>query len=402
MAIVDDRTKERTLLLMRFYWLEDIYNIGKELNISSFDIYRNYWDIGYDEGYKQAALEIAQALSDQDLLQLVRNKPPRYKLQMGGFQGAHYTSSEAGELKLESSWGTVRENTKRALEKWKDRAYGVLKAIINRGGRSAYFDLIDATEKVLGYEVVPSFLLPSLAPLKLVFKTGSNKYPDWTMPPEIITVVQEELKKYEGSLRPKRAVRPRAEEDASAQVIHSERVVRDLVTKIVETRRNIDLLFFSHSKTKARLFKQNEMAVLDISKLCGNEEDFNNRVLSLTSLIGEIESDAVKSELKAQPRGLTGSISVIETWLNEIWPEYDTRLIGNLRMIQILRSKKYPIHVDTSEFVKALEYFGSAFPVTDWQGLWETVLHVYLESLKGLEEILRHRYDLSPQKGVQL
>lgn len=51
-------------------------------------------------------------------------------------------------------------------------------------------------EKVLGYEYVPSYLLPRFGPLKLVFKTGSNKYPDWTMPPEIIPAVREELVTY--------------------------------------------------------------------------------------------------------------------------------------------------------------------------------------------------------------
>lgn len=389
MTNVDDRTKERALLLMRFYWLEDIYNLGKSLNILYFDQFKRYWDIDYDKGYKEAALQIAKVLSDDELLRVTRQKPPSYRLvELGGFQGNHYSSTENGEVTLESSWDSVRNNTRTALEKWKDRAYGVLKAIINKGGRSAYFDLIDAIERVLGHEFVPSYLLPRLGPLKLVFKTGSNKYPDWTMPPEIIPVVREELLKYESTPKAARPARAPIERDASAQVIHSERIVKDIVIRIVQTRRNINLLYSSYSETKTNLFKQNEMAIFDISRLCANEDDFNNRVLSLSNLVGEIESDAVKSQIKAEHGDLSGSISIIEASLNELQPDYDTRIIKNLRMIQRLRSKKYPIHVDTPEFVEALQYFGFSFPVTDWQALWEAALGAYLQALEGLERVL--------------
>jgi hypothetical protein len=37
---------------------------------------------------------------------------------------------------------------------------------------------------------------------KLIFKTGSNKYPNWTMPPEIIPIVETELAAYEKSRKP--------------------------------------------------------------------------------------------------------------------------------------------------------------------------------------------------------
>lgn len=200
MKNVDNKTKERAWLLMRFYWLEELYNLGKSLNIAYFEQFKRYWDIDYDEGYKEAALEIAKVVSDDQLRSIAKQKPPGYRLvELGGFQGNYYSCTEDGDLKLESSWDSVRKNTRLAIEKWKDRAYGVLKAIINKGGRTAYFDLIDAIEKALGYEFVPSYLLPRLGPLKLVFKTGSNKYPDWTMPPEIIPVVEEELLRYESA-----------------------------------------------------------------------------------------------------------------------------------------------------------------------------------------------------------
>ncbi|MBA7597236.1 hypothetical protein ES703_04237 [subsurface metagenome] len=390
MTNIDDKTKERALLLMRFYWLEELYNLGKSLNIPYFGQFKAYWEIDYNEGYREAALEIAKVLSDDQLLQIVEGKPPGYGLvELGGFQGNYYSSAVDGKLELKSSWDSVRKNTRSALGKWKDRVYGVLKAIINKGGRTAYFDLIDEIEKVLGYEFVPSYLLPRLGPLKLVFKTGSNKYPDWTMPPEIIPVVQEEVLKYETTPKVTRTVRTPIEKDASAQIIHSERIVKDVVVRVVQVRRNINLLFESYSEVKTILFKQNEPAILDISRLCANEDDFNNRVLSLSGLIGEIDGDVLKSQIRVQHDEFSGSIGLLEAWLELLQPDYDRRIIKNLRVIQTLRSKKYPIHVDTTKFIKALQYFGSVFPVTDWQELWEAVLSAYLQSLEGLEEVLR-------------
>lgn len=390
MTNVDDKNRERVQLLMRFYWLEDIYKLGKSLNLSYFDQFRNYWDIDYAKGYQESASEIAKVISDDDLLRIVKQKPPSYRLvELGGFQGNYYSSTESGDVTLESSWDDVRKNTRAALDKWKDRAYGVLKAIINKGGKSAYFDLIDAIEKALGYEFVPSYLLPRLGPLKLVLKTGSNKYPDWTMPPEIIPVVGEELLKYESTPKVLRPPRTPIEKDASAQVIHSERIVRDIVDRIVRVRRNIDLLFTSHFEAKTKLFKQNEIAILDISKLCANEDDFNNRILSLSTLIGGIENDVVKAQIKGQHGDLSGSIAILEAWLEEARPDYDTKMIKDLRMIQRLRSKKYPIHADTTEFIEALQYFGFTFPVIDWQALWEASLNAYLQTLEGLERLLK-------------
>lgn len=95
-------------------------------------------------------------------------------------------------------------------------------------------------------------------------------------------------------------------------VIHSERIVRDMVERIVKARRNIDLLFASRCEGKTKLLKQSEMAILDISKLCANEEDFNNRILSLSNLITGLESEAMKSQIKTEHGDLSGSITMLE------------------------------------------------------------------------------------------
>jgi hypothetical protein len=367
-----EKLKERISLLTRFFWLEDLYKIGTELGLDYFKRSASYWEINQ----YQASAEIAKAIDDDKLVELTRRYLPRYGLSLGGFHGKYYTASETGELKLENSQEFVRSNVRKGLSKWGDRAYGILQALINKNGSSTYFDLIDETERVLGYEFIPSYLLPRLGPLNLVFKTGSNKYPDWTMPSEIIPVVQEELRAFRRPTQP-----PALRTTPSERLISLERRMDSLVNKIVQARRNLDLLFESRLETK--LFRQNEMAINDIRKPCSSEDDFNNRIMSIALLIDEIETSEVQKSIKLE-RPKTGSINLIEALLDGLAPRSDRSAIKNLRMIMTLRSKKYPIHGDDPALLDALNYFGFTRMPPDWQDLWVAVLQRYLDSLESL------------------
>jgi hypothetical protein len=371
----EEKLKERISLLTRFFWPEDLYKIGKELDLNYFRKYTNYWEINQ----YQAATEIAKNIDDNKLIELTRRFLPKYGLMLGGFHGKYYTASETGELKLQSLWDLIRSNVLKALDRWGDRAYGILQALINKNGRATYFDLIDEIEKVLGYEFIPSYLLPRLGPLNLVFKTGSNKYPDWTIPSEIIPVVQEELRNFKRPAQP-RLIRI----TPSERLLRLEREIGFLVDNIVQSRRNLDLL--SERRFKINLIKQSEMAINDIRKLCSNEEEFNNRIMSLALLISEIQTEKITNLIKSKPE--SGSINLMEAFLNEMAPDYDISIIKNLRMIMTLRSKKYPIHRDDSVLLDALSYFGFTNIPPDWQDLWGTVLQRYLDSLEGLIRII--------------
>jgi len=92
----EEITKERALLLTRFYWRDEIYKIGKELSIPYFNQFKDYWDMDHYQG----ALEISKVMVDNDLLRLTKEKPPKYGLSLGGFQGEYYTATEKGEVKL--------------------------------------------------------------------------------------------------------------------------------------------------------------------------------------------------------------------------------------------------------------------------------------------------------------
>jgi hypothetical protein len=371
----EEKLKEKTELIMRYFWLDELFEIGKKLKLPYFDKFNHYWEMDYYE----AALEIARNTTDDELLEIIRRSPPKYGLTLGGFQGKYYTIDEEGNIALEGSWGNVRKNVQVALEKWGDKAYGLLQALINKGGKASYFDLIHEIEKVLGYEYAPSYLLPRLQPLKLVFKTGSNKYPDWTMPPEIIPVVKEELDKF------RRPVKPVTKISFTNRLLRTQQEISDIVDEIVETRRYINQVF--EHKFNTKLFKENEKAICDIRKLCSNEEEFNNRIMALALLIDQIEVDELKKKVKGTYG--TGSINLLETFLKENFPNYDKRIIQNLRQIYTLRSKKYPVHPDDKKFIEAMKYFGiTTFP-PDWEELWERVLRGYLESLQKLLELIK-------------
>jgi len=371
----DDKLRERIALITRYFWLDDLFRIGNELNLEYFKKYTNPWETNQ----YQAATEIARNIDDDKLIELCRKYVPKYGLSQGGFHGRYYTASTTGELKLESSWDLIRKNVRKALNKWGDRSYGTLQALINKNGKAAYFDLVDEIEKVLGYDFTPSYLLGRLGPLNLVFKTGSNKYPEWTMPSEIIPVVEEEIRGFKRPSHP-----PHKKSSFSDNLLKQVREIDSLVNGIIDARRNLNIVF--EKKFGTVLFKQNEMAANDLRKPCSNEEEFNNRILSLAVLIDGIETNSLSKHVKAWTEA--GSVNLLEKFLDEQVPDYDRVSVKNLRMMITLRSKKYPIHRDDSAYLNALSYFGFTDVPPDWQNLWGTVLIRYLETLRTLVNAL--------------
>ncbi len=368
---------------MRLYWRDQLYKIGKELGIPYFNQFKDYWDIDHFQG----ALEISKKITDDELLRIVKKNPPKY-ISLGGFYGKYYTVTEKGEIKLEGAWDLIRENVHKVLENYGDKGYAVLQAIINKGGRATYFEIIEEIEKILGKPYIPSHLLPRLQPLKLVFKTGSRRYPDWTMPPEIIPVVKEEIanykrsgKRYEIVLEEK--ISPK--EKTSFLILRADRKIAKIADEIAQKRREINLIFKSKF-SGIKLFEDNEIAILDIRKLCANEEEFNNRIQALTTLIDGINVKELKKFIKNKK--LNGSVNVLEAFLEEHFSNYNKRIITNFRNIVTLRSKKYPIHKDDAKFIDALKYFGFKRYPPDWGRLWEVVLKNYLESLKLLKKCI--------------
>ncbi|MFQ5787101.1 MAG: hypothetical protein ACE5H1_03895 [Thermodesulfobacteriota bacterium] len=381
----DKKLKERIILLMRLYWRDEIHKIGTELDIDEIKKVENYWDLDHYKG----ALLISKVLNDEDLKELVSKYPPKY-VQMGGFQGQYYTVDKKGRFSFINSWPSVRGNVKKSLENWGDKTYGVLKALVNKNGNSAYFELIDEIGRVLGKEYVPSWILPRLEPLKLVFKTGSNKYPRWTIPTEIIPVIESELKEYTVGSKGKEKSKKfgkgpsKDEEKESLSLLLIERKLDKLVTNLVERKREINII--CKRKYKTRFFRDNEKAIMSIKRPCSNEEEFDHRVQGLSSIIDEIETEKIKKQIKSEDNG---SINIMKSLLRSNDEKNYGDILNNLRMLRVLRNKKFPTHSDNGKFIEATANFGQDKFPPDWEILWESVLEGTVKSLERFRNALQ-------------
>lgn len=128
------------------------------------------------------------------------------------------------------------------------------------------------------------------------------------------------------------------------------------------------------------MFKESEQAIIDMGLQCENEDDFNNRIQALSTLIDRIETNEIKKHMGCMKKG---SVNIIEEILKKEVPNYDRMIVIILRNIIKLRSKKFPIHSDDPEFIEALGYFDFTYP-PDWKRLWEKVLSEYYKSLELL------------------
>ena len=164
--------------------------------------------------------------------------------------------------------------------------------------------------------------------------------------------------------------------------IAPEREIQKIVSEIVEKRRWINAAF--KQKSGFELFKQNEFAVSDIQKGCRDEANFTNRITALALLIDGIRVSNFKKLLSTCP---TGSINILEAFLKEKYPNFNQKIITNLREIMILRSKKMPIHEDDPKILQVILKWDYKIP-PNWSSLWMQALIKYQESLNELTKIL--------------
>lgn len=122
----------------------------------------------------------------------------------------------------------------------------------------------------------------------------------------------------------------------------------------------------------------------DLRKPCTTEDDFNNLISCLSSLIDWINIEGIKGLIQNLPDH--GSINFLEAFLKEKHPSYDPNIIKRLRRIKTIR-KKYPIHKDIPEVIKAFKEIGD-YPPTDWQQCWVRILMDFAVSLVKIRECL--------------
>ncbi|MCM3675028.1 hypothetical protein M3699_14315 [Peribacillus simplex] len=162
--------------------------------------------------------------------------------------------------------------------------------------------------------------------------------------------------------------------------LHKDKI-GSILEKIVEARRAIN----THYKANGvrEVFESNEKVIYLLNP-CNTESDFNSFILTISSII-DTDLSKFNSHVTIPP-GLRGSINIYELYLNNTHGSggFNSNIIQNLKDINILRSKKFPTHLDTPVWKEKVQELGFEFPVKDWKGLSSKCLEIYLESLTNI------------------
>jgi hypothetical protein len=179
---IDDKTLEKKLLIIRVYPVTDIFQIGRENGVGYFDGFVNPWEPDPDE----AAMEIAQAISDKQLQEILKKHTPRsYTV----FRGTYYTF-EDGTLTIKGSEEKIRAGIAETEKKYGQAARAILKLMAQAGGNFGGKELKDSAKlKVEVYAV-----LEKLEQLKVVVPSYvGEEYREWRMLEETMPTIREEL-----------------------------------------------------------------------------------------------------------------------------------------------------------------------------------------------------------------
>jgi hypothetical protein len=179
---VDDKAIERKLLIKRIYPPNDVYAIGKELVIPFFDNYVNGWEPDADE----AALELAELISDKQLQEAFKKHPPRSYVT---FRGANYTF-EDGNLAFKGSNQKIQAGIKETEKKFGKAVEEVLKTMVEAGGNFGKDEYAAAAKLKINLQAA----MERLEQLKVVVPSyvGSD-YREWRMLEETLPFIREEL-----------------------------------------------------------------------------------------------------------------------------------------------------------------------------------------------------------------
>ena len=167
--------------------------------------------------------------------------------------------------------------------------------------------------------------------------------------------------------------------------IPTHRSVPDL---IVETRKMINLVFKKkHNEYLLELAQEENLT--DLFKDAHTKEEFNTRLISLGSTVGEMNVDLLRT--------LTGitdtqirSIQLLKALLIPLALTAGAH-IKTLQNLAIVRNG-YPAHQDKPDTLKAYNDLGIPYPVTDYSVSWKALLVHYLTALQGINNGIQNKY----------
>jgi len=161
--------------------------------------------------------------------------------------------------------------------------------------------------------------------------------------------------------------------------------------RVVENRRDIRIL--SQSLLGFELFLEHEVALWRIMNPCKTEEDFTINICALCKLIDKINSSAIKQKYGLEK--IDGSITIFEEFLKKefsLSKDEIGEIIGTLRDIRTLRSKKEPVHQTQPELIQVVIDLGHSYP-PNWADLWVDLLNKFNESLEKTKNLLHNKLE---------
>jgi len=211
-----DKIRER-LILIRDYLIEGYsedpeilsrYGDGRDyIEISEIlpEITKRFFCLEYDKGKPhEFAQKLAEKITDQELRELfAKLKPIPCLLSRGrcNFYGRYYTYvNGSGKLELKDSTGEVKERVKKAISELTENGIQFLYAVVECYKRhnprwGCRREDLHKTMVELGYSPSnpSSKTISVLQGYQVLFKGGSNKYPEYVVPREILPVIEEVL-----------------------------------------------------------------------------------------------------------------------------------------------------------------------------------------------------------------
>jgi hypothetical protein len=161
----------------------------------------------------------------------------------------------------------------------------------------------------------------------------------------------------------------------------------DSLMKIFGLRDKVNLLF--EGKYGFRILKlEHEEVFPKIVEPCKSDTDFATKIAVLGNLLDWMDVNGMKTIIKTVDEG-DKSITLLEKLLNQDFPAYAGVVVKNLRVINKLRNKTFPIHKEGAEVIDIFRHLGENYPPKDWDVTWKKVLNLYMDSLKNLIQMFQ-------------
>ena len=186
--------------------------------------------------------------------------------------------------------------------------------------------------------------------------------------------------------------RTKVERDVSTE--HDTNVWDNLINLVHEINFKWQAKF---GKRAGPLITDDSRALKEIARGCSTPKEFTHLIATLNNFVDGFRLESMDEIVSMHGQHLTkrtGTINALEISLKLVRPGYDPLIITNLRILRVLRSKRWPIHPDDPEKLQAaLQKLGfnqspAEGDTSEWWRLWNEVQKRFLLVLGRLNRVI--------------